>query len=207
METYAVRSPRSPRLPEDGDRPLRRDERLVVRRDHRGGAALDSESCELRPAETSRGGATAWGSRMDWEVNQFWQYEQCRSQPSIPKERASEPGSAWKKRFLLDRVALDRTDVTPGELGEVRPRCSARGRRPRAPPGSGSGGRRGGAASAVRPESRVQKAQRSRRHRSPREDFGKGRSGRHGRALAKITLWARGNARRLPCVTCAGQCE
>jgi hypothetical protein len=46
------------------------------------------------------GGATAIGSRSAWDVTQFWQYEQCRSQPSMPKLYASAPGRAWKNGFF-----------------------------------------------------------------------------------------------------------
>ena len=64
------------------------------------GAPHSTASRERPSAVTSRGAATASGSRTDCDVNQFWQYAQCRSQPSIPNESASEPGRAWKKGFF-----------------------------------------------------------------------------------------------------------
>src|SRR2546422_4298041 len=46
------------------------------------------------------GGAIALGSRTACDVTQFWQYAQWKSQPSIPKLMASDPGSAWKNGFF-----------------------------------------------------------------------------------------------------------
>jgi len=45
-------------------------------------------------------GAVLIGSRSACEVNQFWQYPQCKSHPSIPKLIANVPGSAWKNGFF-----------------------------------------------------------------------------------------------------------
>ena len=58
------------------------------------GAPQSAARATSSSAETSRGAPTASGSRIDCEVNQFWQYAQCRSQPSIPKLIASAPGNA-----------------------------------------------------------------------------------------------------------------
>ena len=57
------------------------------------------------------GGAVLIGSRSACDVNQFWQYPQCRSQPSIPKLIASVPGKRVEERFLLDGIALQRAEV------------------------------------------------------------------------------------------------
>jgi hypothetical protein len=40
------------------------------------------------------------GSRIACDVTQFWQYGQWKSQPSMPKVSASDPGSTWKKGFF-----------------------------------------------------------------------------------------------------------
>jgi hypothetical protein len=42
-------------------------------------------SSAIRLGEVSIGGEIADGSRSACDVTQFWQYEQCRSQPSMPK--------------------------------------------------------------------------------------------------------------------------
>src|SRR5688572_771814 len=51
-----------------------------------------SASCTSDAGVVSCGGAIARGSRNACDVTQFWQYEQCRSQPGIPKLYASAPG-------------------------------------------------------------------------------------------------------------------
>ena len=40
------------------------------------------------------------GSRRVCEASQFWQYEQWKSQPSIPKVSVVEPGRKWKNGFF-----------------------------------------------------------------------------------------------------------
>ena len=55
-------------------------------------AEIDGASDEILRVTRRAGGATASGSRSAWDVTQFWQYEQCRSQPSMPKLKASAPG-------------------------------------------------------------------------------------------------------------------
>ncbi len=51
-------------------------------------------------AEPERGSVEMGNRLIDWEVNQVLQYAQCKSHPSIPKDSASEPGSAWKNGFF-----------------------------------------------------------------------------------------------------------
>ena len=83
------------RLLEDLDRPLAGDERLVV-----GARRRRARRCSTASSASCSGGvearaATAWSSRRACLVTQFWQYEQWKSQPSMPNERASRPGNAW----------------------------------------------------------------------------------------------------------------
>jgi hypothetical protein len=51
-------------------------------------------------APKNSGSMPALGSRIVCEVSQFWQYEQWKSQPSIPKVSVVEPGRKWKNGFF-----------------------------------------------------------------------------------------------------------
>ena len=67
---------------------------------HTIGAPSASARSTMCPALIGRTGESAAGSRSACDVTQFWQYEQCRSQPSIPKLSAPLPGRKWKNGFF-----------------------------------------------------------------------------------------------------------
>ena len=56
----------------------------------------------------------ASGSRSVCEVSQFWQYEQWKSQPSIPKVSVRGAGQEVEERLLLHGVGLQRGHVAAG---------------------------------------------------------------------------------------------